>query len=54
MIKEAPNKELIEAENKLKACTTLSALQNVYMDLSIEMRKLTLKLKDELKTTLPA
>lgn len=48
------NTELIEAENKLRACGTLSALQNVYMDLSIEMRKLTLKLKDELKTTLPA
>jgi hypothetical protein len=53
-VKKAPNKELIEAENKLRACGTLSALQNVYMDLSIEMRKLTLKLKDELKTTLPA
>jgi hypothetical protein len=53
-VKKAPNKELIEAENKLKACSTLSSLQNVYMDLSIEMRKLTLKLKDELKTTLPA
>jgi hypothetical protein len=53
-VKKAPNKELIEAENKLKACSTLSSLQNVYMDLSIDMRKLTLKLKDELKTTLPA
>lgn len=41
-----------EAENKLKACKTLESLQNVYMSLSVEQRKLTLKLKDELKEQL--
>lgn len=42
----------LEAETKLKACKTLESLQNVYMGLSVEQRKLTLKLKDELKEQL--
>ena len=46
------NKVKLEAETKLKACQTLEALQNVYMGLSVEQRKLTLKLKEELKDKL--
>lgn len=42
----------LDAEIKLKACKTLESLQNVYMGLSVEQRKLTLKLKDELKEQL--
>ena len=44
----------IEAENKLNACTTLKALENVFMSLTVEQRKLVTKLKDELKAKLPA
>lgn len=43
-----------DAENKLKACTTLKALENVFMSLTVEQRKLVTKLKDELKAKLPA
>ncbi len=43
-----------DAENKLKACTTLKALENVFMSLSVEQRTLVTKLKDELKAKLPA
>lgn len=42
----------LEAETKLKACQTLEALQNVYMGLTVEQRKLTLNLKEELKAKL--
>ena len=46
------NKVKLEAETKLKACQTLEALQNVYMGLTVEQRKLTLNLKEELKAKL--
>lgn len=42
----------LSAGTKLMACKTLDALQNVYMALSVEERKLTLNLKEELKAKL--
>lgn len=48
----ATNITKLEAETKLKACQTLEALQNVYMGLTVEQRKLTLNLKEELKAKL--
>lgn len=46
------NKVKLDAETKLKACQTLEALQNIYMGLTVEQRKLTLNLKEELKAKL--
>lgn len=41
-----------KAKLKLYECKTLEGLQDAYMSLSVEIRKLTLNLKDELKVKL--
>lgn len=48
----ASTNALEKAKTKLLECDSLEKLQQVYLSFSVEIRKLTLKLKDELKLKL--